>query len=313
MDNLDKRARRFLQNIWLQIALAVIGLVSGLFAIEDKFRASPSVWISGGSGLLLLISFGFVRREFTRVQDRLLESRTQRTLLENKLAQVEHDYSALRQCPALTHKINHDYRDVLSQLFGPIRASAPSEDKRRYAEMRTLTAVCQKIAQIFTVLTGSHCVVTVKLIDDPQEHDGRYYCKTYARSETSRRDEGPNATRLFQLKTQENTALDAALTYTPGHTARFFASDLAQYPKYRNERQDWADFYRSAIVVPIRCVRIDGYGSVKTDDIGFLTVDTMEPNRLENTIHPEILAGFADQMYNFMSLMRGTYSVSARN
>jgi hypothetical protein len=78
---------------------------------------------------------------------------------------------------------------------------------------------------------------------------------------------------------------------------------------YRNERQDWKNFYRSAIVVPIRFVNRPAVGPVVSDDIGFLSVDTKSTHRLNDDYHLEYLAGLADQMYNFMSLMRGKYAV----
>jgi hypothetical protein len=45
--------------------------------------------------------------------------------------------------------------------------------------------------------------------------------------------------------------------------------------------------------------------------LGFLAVDTMSENRLNNTYQMQMLAAYAHQMYNFMSLMRGKYSLAA--
>src|SRR5262249_51871369 len=122
---------------------------------------------------------------------------------------------------------------------------------------------------------------------------------------------GQNHGRQFRLKTGENTAFDQALRYTAGRTNHFFAADLNVDKMYRNERQDWKEFYQSAIVVPIRYVDPAKIGQADaSDDIGFLAVDTKSRNSLNGGYQVELLASFADQMYNFMSLMRGKFGVS---
>lgn len=47
----------------------------------------------------------------------------------------------------------------------------------------------------------------------------------------------------------------------------------------------------------------------KSDNLGFLAIDTPSANRLNNTYHLHLLAAYGHQMYNFMSLMRGKYSL----
>ncbi len=210
-----------------------------------------------------------------------------------------------RSIPEIIHKINHDYRNVLSQLFGD--SSQPSEEMRRREEKRTLESACQKIANIFSALTHVRCTVTVKFI--VRNDDGRAYCETLVRSEmNSKRDEAHR--QVFDLHTGANSAYDEALRYTPGETSHFFSADLTKDKTYRNQRQNWASFYRSAIVVPIRYVDPKKVGTPgASDHIGLLAVDTHSENRLKRDGHVEFLAAFADQMYNFMSLMRGKYVV----
>jgi len=47
----------------------------------------------------------------------------------------------------------------------------------------------------------------------------------------------------------------------------------------------------------------------QSQDLGFLCVDTLSRNRLNEGYHVELMSAFADQMYNFLSLMRGRYTV----
>ena len=66
-------------------------------------------------------------------------------------------------------------------------------------------------------------------------------------------------------------------------------------------------------MVPLRArpCNIANGGNVEGDDIGFLCIDSDSRYRLNGGFHVEILAAFADQLYNFFSFMRGTYKASA--
>jgi hypothetical protein len=83
---------------------------------------------------------------------------------------------------------------------------------------------------------------------------------------------------------------------------------LTKLKDYANERINWKKHYVSALVVPIRYVDVGKIGQPDcSDDLGFLCIDTLTPNRLKNEWHLALLSAFADQLYNFMSLMRGKY------
>lgn len=224
---------------------------------------------------------------------------------------VRRENLAFRDMPDFLHKINHHYRDVLSSVFNPDEPS-PEQKKILATEESTIRSVCQRIARIFTRLIGRDCTVTVKLL--ASGHDGHKYCQTYARSEeNSVRDQHSGAMQ-FRVGSGDNTAFDQALRPAPaGDKSYFHSGDLQkEKDRYRNERQHYWKHYRSTIVVPIRYQRCDKIGTPDaTDDIGFLCVDTRSRNRLNDTYHVDIMCCFADQMYNFFSLMRGRYSLSS--
>jgi hypothetical protein len=126
--------------------------------------------------------------------------------------------------------------------------------------------------------------------------------------EESVRDSYP--IHLYKINTGENTAFDQALKYSCDGPSHFFSADLRKEKKYKNERQNWQTFYKSAIVVPIRFIYPDKIGHKDySHDIGFLCVDTLAPNRLNNRWHLELLSAFADQLYNFICLARGLYNL----
>jgi hypothetical protein len=209
------------------------------------------------------------------------------------------------------HQINHDYRDALSAAFkfNPASSNATEEGYVKYLdkwEEKTIKGVCQKIAEFYTAFTHCKCTVTVKLI---KQLDGKTFCSSYARSEENcKRDTWEPMD--FEVGTGRNTAFDKALLYASATISHFHSWDLAKETDYRNQRDNWGNIYKSAIVVPIRSVNRERLGTQQSsDDIGFLCVDTPATQRLNNTWHVELLAGFADQMYNFFCLMRGRYTL----
>jgi len=207
-------------------------------------------------------------------------------------------------------RINQNYRDVLSGVFGEKKIN--SVEHRAAIEKETLTSVCQELALLFLAFTHVPCTVTIKLI---VSFDGVLYARTHTRSENiGGRDKVEPYD--FQIRTGKNTGLDHALRHVQGKVAHFFSADL--YPDgdkgdYRNERPNWRDCYRSAIVVPIQYVsgEKDHHGWV-SDNLGFLAVDTTSENRLNNTYQMH-MAAYAHQMYNLMSLMRGKYSLEPQH
>lgn len=224
---------------------------------------------------------------------------------------VRRENQCLREVGHYIHMVNHTYRDV---LFSAFSGSNPITDKKTLLEQekRTLMAVCQIVSSMFTQLVGGMghpCVVTVKLLMK-KKRNSHVVAFTYARSHVTIRDkEQPTE---FQVGIGANTAFDIALVpRPPGECSHFFSPDLTRLgPVYKNERASWKRHYRSAIVVPIRAVnRESKSGDVTADDIGFLTVDTLHRNRLNGTHHVELMSALADQMYNFMCLMRGKYNV----
>lgn len=212
----------------------------------------------------------------------------------------------LKRCGTELHEINHIYRDALYTLFAADNQKKPLEPERLLlTERAILTYVCEKIAAMYWNLIGRKCVVTVKLL--VEEEDGRRFCFTWARSSREiHRQETDQASEKFAVGTGENTGFDRA--FEPGQSgpAYFYGANLPADKTYKNQRTGWKKLYRSTIVVPIQyCPVVSAQG--KRDVLGFLCVDTRSTYLLNDTYHVQFLAAFADQMYNFLSIMRRRY------
>ena len=207
-------------------------------------------------------------------------------------------------------EINLIYRDnLISAFYGDDPGNIEDRKKKLASiETATLASVCQRISKIFNKLTGRDCMITFKVLT---KEDGKSYATTCSRSEDhSERDN--TEPRRFKVNVGCNTAFDHALRPdTTGRIPHFHSADmlkLRDHGEYQSERPRWERYYKSAIVVPVNC-----FGSrekPERNDIGLLCVDTKSRNRLNDSYHVEIMAALAYQMYNFISFMRGIYTVS---
>jgi hypothetical protein len=289
--NVKLRTRRlydFLANVYLAFFGSIASIVALIWFALDKVQPTTFVW-------LFLVPTTFILFSVVAIYS----------------IRVRQENIQFRNFMKTLHRINHDYRDMLSAAFKhPSQEFDPDQylNFLKQSEIQTIRSACQKVAKIFTAFTHSECTVTVKLIT---RSGGKDFSETFERSEeNSVRDIAPQ--RPYELNTGANIAFDKALMHISGVTSRFQSDDLTKEKDYRNQRDHWSDFYKNTIVVPIRSVDPIKMGSKdSSDDIGFLCVDTLSLNRLNNTWHVELLAAFADQMYNFMSLMRGKYRLKA--
>ena len=220
---------------------------------------------------------------------------------------VRWENMSLRGMSRIFYEINLLYKEQLQKAF---LGSSPISEIRSLvdAESAVLRAVCQRIAKIYTLAIGRPCVVTIKLV---RIEGAAIFAQTYVRSEDrSLRDK--SGTKYFNLGTGENSSLDTAVLLSgsalPCH---YFSADLTKEKNYCNQRQHYDIYYKSVLLVPIRGEDdADQPASSEQDLVGFLCVDTMSTNRLNDSYHLYMLAALSHQMYNFIALMRGRYSIT---
>ena len=219
---------------------------------------------------------------------------------------VRYENRALRQLGSIFHDVNKIYRNELREVFTGEPITSPKDLVK--IEETVLKAVCQRIRNGMSELIGAKCMVTIKLIT--KDDANKKYATTYIRSlEKSNRDRDEMAEYI--IATGVNTAFDQALKLRPDRPPHFYSPNLKKEKEYYNQRQRYEKHYRSTIVVPIRC-KIDN-DAPSTDDIGFLCIDTKSINRLNGGYHVNLMSAFSAQMYNYMSLMRGSYKVGSND
>lgn len=223
---------------------------------------------------------------------------------------VRSENIALRSMARLFYEINEIYKSKLQEsFFGSSPLTNPGD--LIATEKLVLRSVCHRIENIFSSAIDRQCMVTVKLV---LEKDEKIFAQTYVRSQELCPRDNPERT-LFEVKTGQNRAFDAALMpRADGRPAHFFSADLSKLTHsdsdYSNERQHYISYYKSVLVVPIQGERSAGGAKpTEPDLLGYLCVDTLSTHRLNDRYHLYMLAALSHQMYNFMSLMRGRYTV----
>lgn len=228
---------------------------------------------------------------------------------------VRADNIALRSLSGEFFDINRIYQRTMQQTF-LVKSPVTDQELLIKTEKETLEAVCQRICSIFERVVGRKCMVTIKLITY-EERENACYAYTYARSiKASARDEAERV--RYSVGDGLNTGFEEALKPRPdGSPPHFHSFDLSQESSdYSNQRRDYLRHYRSVLVVPIRepvtqqdCGPDESNVKIDSNLIGFLCVDTLSINRLNNSFHLIMLSALASQMYTFMCFMRGRYMV----
>ncbi|ANB17276.1 hypothetical protein [Dokdonella koreensis] len=279
----SKIAHGVARSTWLT-ALATIASIVSLGALIFQ-------WLKGSTSLLAL--FGFIGTTFVFLALNIYSLRVREYAKD--LEDVANDFL----------DINRLYRQTLSSRTSKAGLGWNMKEILDL-EKSTLAGVCQRTSQIFSKLTRKDCMVTVKLLT--QETTGgsqALFATTYARSQDRCSRDTAEPSR-FAVNKGSNTAFDQCLMVdSTGGIPHFFSADLRKHGTYRNERPGHLNCYQSALVVPIR----NGPDSQSSDVLGFLAVDTKSRNRLNNGHHLAMLAALADQMYSFISLMRGQHNV----
>jgi hypothetical protein len=280
------------------IAATFLSLLYAIYTAIETKKPEDVVWPAVIFAIFALISFGlYTTNRYWRLSKAQLK-----TLLDlnatasEEISKLKTEAIQFNRIFKDFHRINHIYRNSLCELF--------VDNPQEYTDPReTLGTICNHIGNIFKLLTGSDCQITIKLIAEEISNNTKIlYCQTYARNGGKNvRDEPP-----IKYIVKNNTAFTTASNYQGGdRISHYWSADLTKDTNYCSDRLDYLKFYTSVIVVPIRYVSKNDHRHIY--DTGFLTVDTLETNRLNDYSHVLLLASFADQCYNYLSLVRGKY------
>lgn len=201
------------------------------------------------------------------------------------------------------HELNHLYRQTLAGTTAKLIPVDSNNHERinnvlLSAERDTLRSAVRIISGIFNKLTSRDTTTTIWLFDNETNVCNEYIsCKD---NENALRKKSSRET----YDVSENDAFSNCKE-AEGKCCHFLASNLKKLRKrkrYKDQRTNNGEFYQAILTVPIRYVHENN-----ENRIGYLQIDQKAANYLNNVEHLFILAACADQMYNFLSIIRRNF------
>ena len=215
----------------------------------------------------------------------------------------------LKESYAKIHDLNHCYRQTLAEtslalLSLPAGDKTDVKERLLHIEKETLGKALAIISDIYEHLLAHEVVATVWLFD-PQAKTVEEYVNSHDGRKSTR-----SVRRGVPLHIDKNTRFCECKTIKDKF-CHYHSPDLIETGNTKEGYDDlvphYIDHYKSVLVVPIR-FRVEEAGEEKYEDrLGFLQLDTMSRYQLNDAEHLALLAAFADQIYNFMSLVRRNY------
>jgi len=251
---------------------------------------------------LFLAVFGFYMiRKFNEVSslysDYLVNKKQMTLKIKELKSQVNNERKLQYEIATITHNIQHKTRDVSNKFFQDIVSGDFSHfHERQKSFEKFMFYFVGNIKQLFDIITGDKCSVSIKLIVPSSVQDkGNAHIETYIRDNISYRERGAIDRKLSKYPYFENTAFKLILSES--EDANYFLSNnLSNEQGYNNKHDGWESYYNACIVVPIRLILSEGTYLV----IGFICVDNINGN-FEEKIGLNILASYADSCFQLFS------------
>lgn len=224
------------------------------------------------------------------------------------------NFRRLRDSFAKVHDVNHQYRNYLAATSAKLLMIDGANRTHEVHALLTRTEkeatakVLRIISDQFRMLINRD-VVTTLWLHDPSTN-------SYIEQETSAN--GVDADRPFRELERYHLNRNSIFCHNrkkKGRCCHYFTADLSESQEsaegYHDQRPNYQEYYKSLLCVPIRFrVETDAGGKTEEDLLGFLQVDTKSRNRLNDREHLYLLAAYADQLYNFLSLVRRNFILS---
>ena len=291
-----RESTRDRSRYWRALGLLAIGALLAGYAISYlKLSDTWSEYLDRlvvSLGFFILL-FGLLFREITRIR-------------KEKYANIQEDL----------HGIQHAIRDQLTILD---LMEGKSEDKillHGSIVEKNVQDCLNRLATIFTLLTGTKCRATIKMIEAGENDEPVVY--------TFMRDEDSERAHQFEDQSRrdgEEDLLDENTDFkfvfgTEGHRW-FFCNDLPSQSNYLNSRDknlanrnlagyraflnmwkpiDWNLPYSSTIVWPIRQKQIPALNA-DFSFLGFLTIDSRHRGVFDERFDTHLGSGVADSLH----------------
>ena len=181
------------------------------------------------------------------------------------------------------HQISQDFREASYKAY-----QNSDEAEVLQIELQAVESFCNKLKVHYEGLVGMECNVTIKLAT---YNEGDLSVSPYYTTDRKR--------RIFGYATPTSDSGIAKVLDTHSY---FLSNDLHAEKNYYNSDSNWPKRYKSCIVVPIKRSNANGEFF---ELMGFLTIDSPETDAFQDTEQIRFIEYFSDQLYFFLSTIRG--------
>ena len=218
------------------------------------------------------------------------------------------------------YRFLHDYRNVINQM--------ECDYKRQNLNLKLLTDTVEHflentldyLTEILSTITGEKVCACVKVIVGEGFEKISYEeakVKTFVRSRNTQEERKSFDVRFSSgVKISDNTDfMDIVSDKRRGNDSSFYQGDLKEYAeslkkigqKYQNSTDNWEDYYRGTIVVPIRIANKRLFYTSEEESyniLGFLCVDSISANAFTEEAKSRniyLVKSYAALVYNILS------------
>jgi len=208
------------------------------------------------------------------------------------------------------------YADTMSNItsgFSAIHQLERADEINIDAAVNASKTLCNEIATAYTVITGTKCSASIKLLEKDVDELGNIRAKaiTFARSNSPIRN--PKDNNIKHWIDKNTDFLNIMEKIDEPRKYYFFNNNLPMKPRYQNTSFDiydnpniernivmnyikWPLPYKSTIVVPICPCNEPNKNTL----VGFLCLDSANLWAFKKKYDVELLTGLADGIYNLM-------------
>ncbi len=282
------------ESALISIAVSVVGTVVSvaglLLAVSQDSADARFRYIAYSSSgyiaaliLLLFCMFVTARRDARRIEQMQAQVERERVAKETleretiprlqlEAQEAKETLGRLQNCFANIHQVAHDFRDAMAR------------DDSQFVDKAFFVKALDFLKPVFDETTGQDCSLCIKVFARVD-----HKLSTLCRDSKSERHRGIDE---YDVGYEVGKNTDFSLIMA-GARRWWFSNDLPGEANYVNERANYADFYKAAVVVPIRKMSPDGQVFYE----GFLCVDAPEPGAFNEGYHPYLLSAVGDMLH----------------
>lgn len=186
------------------------------------------------------------------------------------------------------HNFSHRYRDKIVKIHeNPAKQNTDRKDLHGFAHY-----MVANVKEVFDVLTGSDCAVSIKLLDT------QGVIRTLIRDAISSRERWEIDRQLPEYRYDLNTAFEVILD-EDANQSYYMSNNLKTEQSYNNANKNWHKHYNACLVAPIRYIEIKEDGAEKSAVLGFICIDNKKGGF--NEVGKDVLASYADHCFHLFN------------